>query len=312
MPHVALPPSIAVLVLCLLCSVPARAHPSAPEPEPTAAPDSLRRVMSFNIRLNTPRDSANAWPHRKDRVARIIRTQADLVGVQEALRGMLADLEEHLPGFAWFGAGRDSTGGGEYSAILYRTDRFELLDHGTFWLSETPGVRGSVGWDAALPRIVTWGRFRDRASGRAFVHFNTHFDHRGETARAESARLLRRKVDSLAGALPVVVTGDFNAVPESAPYRLLTEERAGDAPPLTDALTVSAHGHQGPRSTWNGFEEIVPGRRIDFIFVRGDAVRVLRHRILDETFDGGRFPSDHLPVWAMIQFTTTPDAQNPE
>lgn len=277
-------------------------HPFSGEPvRPVETlEDTTIQVMSFNIRYNNPGDGPNAWPHRKENVASVIRFyEADLVGLQEAQKGMLAQLDSLLPGYDWFGLPR-STGdpGDEYTAILYRTDRLELLEQGSFWLSETPDVRASKGWDAALPRNATWGRFRDRATGETFVHLNTHFDHRGEQARAESARLLHRKLVEIAGDAPVVVTGDFNADPDSEPYRVLTATN-GQAQRLRDAMDASVAPHHGPAATWNGFEEIVPGQRIDFIFVN-DEVQVLRHGILSETTEDGRFPSDHLPVLAEV------------
>ena len=124
------------------------------------------RVMSFNIRYDEPRDGENAWVNRKRRVADVIRFhKADLVGVQEALIGQLEDLEKLIPGFGRCGVGRtDGKLGGEFSAILYRNARFRLLECRTFWLSDSPETPGSRGWDAALPRIVTWARFRDRDS----------------------------------------------------------------------------------------------------------------------------------------------------
>lgn len=268
---------------------------------PAADTAASLQVLSFNLRLNTPADSQDAWPHRKENVAQLIQFyRTDVMGVQEALPGMLEDLEEELPEFEWFGEGRDSTRSDEYSAIFYRPDRLELLSHDTFWLSETPEVPGSQSWDAALPRIVTWGRFRDRENGAVFYHFNTHFDHQGEEARRESAHLLLRHIEQIAGDTPVVVTGDFNADDTSQPYRILTgsDTTADDLPALHDAKDTSESGHYGPNSTWNGFEEVAPDNRIDFIFVRGD-VRVLRHAILTDTWNG-RFPSDHLPVLAEV------------
>jgi endonuclease/exonuclease/phosphatase family metal-dependent hydrolase len=185
-----------------------------------AAPPALR-VMSFNIRYDTPSDGANGWPNRKDWVASLIRFhEADAIGVQEALARQLTDLDARLPGFARVGVGRaDGKAAGEFSAIFYRTDRLELIDSGTFWLSQTPEVAGSKGWDTAIERIATWARFRDRQSGCRFVHLNTHFDHMGEEARRESARLIRRRLVTLSGGLPYVVTGDLNAAPTSVPYR---------------------------------------------------------------------------------------------
>lgn len=290
-----------LLPLLLLLSTTTGVAGQAARPDPPAAstaPAPLR-VMTFNIRYNTPADSLDAWPYRREGVAGLIRFHdPDLVGLQEAQRNQLDDLQRLLAGYAWFGLPRADGGpGDEHNAILYRPDRLELLEHATFWLSETPEVPRSRGWDASLPRIATWGRFRDRSTGDTLLHVNTHFDHLGERARAESARLLRRRVAELAAGAAVVVTGDLNAAPGSEPLRLLTDPPA--RPRLVDALAASAEPPYGPNSTWNGFRQIEPGRRIDFVLV-GEGVRVLEHGILAETLPGGRFPSDHLPVLAEV------------
>lgn len=256
------------------------------------------RIMSFNIRYANPGDGLNAWTHRKEMAASMIRFHdAGIVGLQEALRSQLDDLKALLPDYEWFGLARtDGTVSpepdGEFAAILYRADQFERIDGGTFWLSESPAEAGSKGWDAALPRVVTWCLFRDKRSGATFYHFNTHFDHIGEKAREESARLILRKIEELAGAeAPVILTGDFNCTPEELPYQVLTGESEG----LHDALTISRQPHHGPRSTWSDFDfPGKPGRRIDYIFVN-DRVEVERHGTLADSWSG-RFPSDHLPV----------------
>jgi endonuclease/exonuclease/phosphatase family metal-dependent hydrolase len=227
---------------------------------------------------------------------------ADLVGVQEALKGQMDDLGSLLTEYAWVGVGRaDGKTGGEYSAIFYRRKRFQSLESATFWLSETPNVPGA-GWDAALPRIVTWSRFKDLTTGKVFFHFNTHFDHRGVNARRESARLLLNRISEISRALPVVVTGDFNFTESSDGYQLLTGKNTGNSPTpksvLRDARYVSQHGHHGPTSTFNDFKAPVPERKIDYVFVRGN-IRVVQHGVLSDTWDG-RFPSDHFPVLAEI------------
>lgn len=256
-------------------------------------PEATLRVMSYNIRLDLASDGANAWPHRREAVANLIRLrEPHVIGLQEALPSQLEDLDVLLPGYQRFGSGRNADLLGEHTAIYYRADRLELQEHATFWLSETPDVPGSRGWDAAYERIATWGRFRDRATGTEFVHFNTHFDHVGMVARRESARLIVRTLDEIRAGLPVVITGDFNDIPTSESNRII--EEAGYA----DAHGRSVCPPQGPDSTWNGFTAIEPGRRIDFIFVRGE-VSVLRHAILPDR-PGGRFPSDHLPVVAEV------------
>jgi endonuclease/exonuclease/phosphatase family metal-dependent hydrolase len=289
----------AVLVLtiaaCLGTSPTSRANP-----DDISAAQSLH-VMTFNLRYDNPRDGPNAWPNRKDWVASLIRFhEADVVGVQEALAHMLTDLDSRLPGFARVGVARtDGKEKGEFSAILYRTDRLEVVESGTFWLSPTPEVVGSKGWDANLERIATWARFRDRRTGCRFVHLNTHYDHIGEIARQESSRLIRRRLTTLANGAPIVMTGDLNAVPTSIAYTALTRDTIdGAIPPLRDGFHVSRAGHYGPTASWTDFKAIEPGRRIDYILV-SSSVDVLTHAILPDSWDG-RFPSDHLPVMASL------------
>lgn len=284
----------ALLALCLCCSIGSL----------TAQPDYFQ-VMTFNIRYPNPADGFNYWPNRKDIAASMIRYhEADLIGVQEAFRFQLEDLMDLLPGYQWFGVCRTDGSkapdpDGEFSAILYRTDRFELLEGNTFWLSETPEKVGIAGWDAALPRIVTWARFRDKNTDKIFYHFNTHFDHRGEQARRESAALIRKKITEIAGKAPVVLSGDFNATPTDAPYSELTDDHHPGY--LLDALYQSEQAHHGPMGTWtNAFQ--FPGvqdRRIDYLFVKNN-FKVRKHATLSDSWSG-RLPSDHLPVIARLE-----------
>jgi len=178
------------------------------------------RVLTFNIRVNVESDSLNAWPFRKDIAASMIRFHhADIVGVQEALIDQVRDLAERLPQYNWLGVGRDDgREAGEFMVIYYLEERFRVLKHGTFWLSEHPDIPG-LGWDAACNRIVTWSQFVDGTSGKTFYLFNTHFDHVGKIARAESARLLLKYIKEIAGNPHVIVTGDFNTTPNALPYQ---------------------------------------------------------------------------------------------
>lgn len=253
------------------------------------------RVMSFNIRYDEPRDKENAWSNRKELAASMIRFhRADLVGVQEALKPQLKDLEQLLPEFGWLGVGRDDgKEAGEFSAILYRKVRLTALQNATFWLSENPDEAGSRGWDAAYPRIVTWAKFQDKLTGKTFYHFNSHFDHRGSRAREESARLLLARIETISRSAPVLVTGDFNFNEASTGYKILVAKDS-----LRDARYASQHGHHGPTSTFNEFKALVPDWRIDYVMVKG-GVQVLQHGALADTWDG-RFPSDHLPVLAEV------------
>lgn len=256
------------------------------------------RVMTFNIRYDEPRDGVNAWANRKQKVADVIRFhKADIVGVQEALVAQLRDLETLLPDLAWVGVGRsDGKDGSEFSAIFYRKSRFQMIENRTFWLSETPDVPGSKSWDAAITRIVTWAKLKDRSTGKTFFVINTHFDHVGQRARVESASLILKKMETIVGRSPFVLTGDFNVQRENEAYKTLA---AGTpAIKIADARTISKNGHFGGDSTWNAFKELEPGRTIDYIFVR-DGVKVYEHGVLSDRWNG-LWASDHLPVIAEI------------
>jgi len=265
----------------------------------TAADAQPLNVMSFNIRLNIDSDSLNAWPHRKDFAAsQILFHEAHIVGVQEALHVQMTDLSERLKNYKSVGGGRnDGKTKGEYSAIFYDTTRLQVLKTETFWLSQTPTVPGSKGWDAAITRVVTWAQLRDKKTGKTSYAFNTHFDHMGKVARAESARLLKQRVKEVAGNSPVVITGDFNSAPTEEPIRILLS--APDA--FTDAKSVSATPHYGPTGTFTGFQPKETGNEpIDYIFIK-NGFKVLKHAALSQTW-GGRFSSDHFPVLAVLQW----------
>lgn len=258
------------------------------------------RVMTFNLRYDNPDDGPNAWPRRSDAAASMLRFhRPDVAGTQEGLPHMLSALDARLDDYAWIGTGREA-GEGEHCAIFYRPDRVDVLDHDTFWLSESPDEPGSQSWGSAHPRIVTWAHVLDTETGVPFHFFNTHFDYAGDHVRTESAHLLRQRVPSIASESPVVVVGDFNARPHSPPYRVMTD---GDVSPPTrvlhDAMHRSAEPHHGPTATFNDFTpNVVPNERIDYIFVTDD-VAVHRHATLSDRWDG-RFPSDHCPVVADV------------
>lgn len=263
------------------------------------------RVMSFNIRLPNQGDGIHYWDHRRPLVASTIRYhEADIIGVQEAFRRQLDEMMTDMPEYAWFGVCRTDGSvhpnpDSEFSAILYRKDRFERLDGNTFWLSETPDESGSKGWDAAYPRIVTWAKFRDVKSGKRFFYFNTHFDHLGERAREESAKILLRKMHEIAHEEPVILSGDFNSTDTSKPYLLLTDKQSTYG--MTDAMFASKSPHHGPMGSFSG-SFMLPGvgnNRIDFIFFRNN-ITVFKHAILSDSWDG-RLPSDHLPVLAEVR-----------
>lgn len=252
-------------------------------------------IMSFNIRYNNPDDGLNAWPNRKARVASIIEFHdPDLLGLQEVLKGQLDELAQMLPEYEWVGVGRDDgLDNGEFSPIFYKSGRFDLIENGTFWLSESPQTAGSKSWDAALPRIATWALFADKSTSKKVFHLNTHFDHRGEVARIESAKLITRLLPSLAADAPAVVTGDFNKAPNSLVYSNLTEL-------LYDSKSLSRKSPHGPEGTFGGFTVEIDesSERIDYVFV-SEGIDVLRYGTLSDQWNG-YYPSDHLPVIAEV------------
>lgn len=256
-------------------------------------------VMTFNIRYNTKNDSLNAWPYRKDNAAsQVLFHQVHILGVQEALHEQIMDLTQSLAQYKYTGVGRDDgKTKGEYSAIFYDTTRLKLLESSTFWLSLTPSVPGSKGWDANITRIVTWAKFRDTKNKKLFFVFNTHFDHIGQEARRESAKLLKQKVKEIAGNMPTIITGDFNAKPSDDPIKILTDVK--DIDHFIDTKAISKTPHYGPAGTFNGFasKERDP-EPIDFVFVKGKW-KVLQHATLSQSW-GGRFSSDHFPVFARL------------
>jgi endonuclease/exonuclease/phosphatase family metal-dependent hydrolase len=259
-------------------------------------------VMSFNIRYDNPGDKENRWTYRKEMVAATIRFhKIDIAGLQEALYHQVKDLETLLPEYGWFGVGRDDgREGGEYTPIFYLKERFTILHRSFFWLSDNPEKSGKA-WDAACPRIATWGKIEDTWTGKTFFFFNTHFDHVGEEARIKSAGLLLEKIDEVTGNYPVILTGDFNCTETDIPYKILTSGK-GQLSGLADVRYLSKSKPYGSTQTYNGFQNTIqPNRRIDFIFVR-KMDSVLRCGTIAERWDG-QFVSDHNAVIAEIEIS---------
>ena len=265
-----------------------------------ASKDEPIDVMSFNVRYDNPGDSLNNWRFRKDRVANAIRFyDAEIVGTQEVLHGQLLDLQQRLPEYGVVGVGReDGKEKGEYSALWYKKDRFEVMDSGNFWLSETPEVAGSKGWDGACERIAAWARLKDKATGKVILALNTHLDHVGEVARREGVALVLDRAEALGEGARIVVTGDFNAGPESEVIRQVTD--TAQPKHLTDARTVSPIVY-GPDWTFHDFGRWPQEKRerIDYVFL-GEGWKVTRYGVLAE-LDNEAYLSDHNPVLVTIQ-----------
>lgn len=247
-------------------------------------------VMSYNIRLSTQGDKENWWEHRKEAVVDLIKRNDPVsFGVQEALETQMDFIDESLSDYSYVGVGRDDgKRGGEFSAIFYKKG-LRVLESGTFWLSSTPD-QVSKGWDAALPRVCSYAKF-ETEDRKQFWHFNTHFDHVGVEARAESAKLIIAKIKEMTGNKEaVILTGDFNVTPDTDPYANIVKY-------MDDDLKKSKTKLTGPYGTFSGFDvNSKLERRIDYIFSR--KLKVLSYTHLDDKRDNGLWVSDHLPVKA--------------
>lgn len=278
-------------------------------------------VASYNLRQQNSDDQAagNGWERRAPVVAQLIQFHDfDIFGTQEGFKNQLEDLKTAMPGYDYIGVGRDDGHNeGEHSAIFYRTDLFDVIDHGDFWLSETPD-RPGLGWDAVCVRICTWGKFRHKPSGREFLFFNLHMDHIGTTARVESAKLIKRKIDEFGSDLPTFLTGDFNVDQHSPSYATITEGGK-----LNDAHEVSDFVYQ-LNGTFNNYRtDGFTDQRIDHIFVTPN-VHVKKYGVLTDTYRTAeadsqqqpttdapaevkikrykaRTPSDHFPVKSIVE-----------
>lgn len=253
-------------------------------------------VMTFNMRYDNPEDGQNNWRFRRERIAGVIKAQeVDVLGTQELLSNQFNDLNGLLTGYQGVGVGRlDGAESGEYCAVFFRKDRFTLLDSGTFWLSETPEVVGSLGWDGACERIATWVVLRDR-DGRELFFIDTHLDHVGQVARDEGVSLLMKRIETLSGGRPVILTGDFNSEPGSSVVAHVQKDGV-----LRDAKAIAAQ-RSGTDWSFSDFGQIPEAERplLDYIFVSGD-IEAVRYEVLPDTFDGG-YVSDHAPVMAVVK-----------
>lgn len=254
-------------------------------------------VLTYNIRYDNPMDSLNSWDNRKDFLISQLRFyEPDVFGTQEGLLHQLKDIDNGLPGYSYFGKGRDDgKEAGEFSAVFYNGNSVELLEQTTFWLSETP-EKPSKGWDAAIKRVCSYGKFRSKMNDAVFWVFNTHFDHIGEQARKESILLILKKIKEInTEALPVILMGDLNLPPEHKSIKYLATQ-------MGDSYILAGENNFGPAGTFNGFKFNEPVmHRIDYIFTSKGDFRVLKNAILSDSRDC-RYPSDHLPVYSKLEF----------
>ena len=247
-------------------------------------------LISYNIRYDNNWDVENSWSLRKNRICQLLNDyNPSIFGIQEGLLNQVGFIDSVLIKYDYVGVGRDDGKmKGEFCAIYFDTTRYKIRNNSTFWLSETPDVV-SVGWDAALERICTYGLFEDKNFGEEFWVFNTHFDHLGVLARKKSSALILKKIKEInTQSLPVILMGDFNSIPNSEPIKILKND-------LKDALQISLENLKGPQGTFNGFDMMLPiDNRIDYIFTKN--VKVFSYRHIDDRLNNNRHISDHLPV----------------
>ena len=252
-------------------------------------------IISYNIRYDNNWDIENSWKIRRNKISQIlVQYSPSIIGIQEGLLNQVQYIDSSLIDYDYVGVGRDDgKKKGEFCAIYFDTTRYVLLKNSTFWLSETPDTI-SVGWDAALERICTYGLFKDRITKKEFWVFNTHFDHIGVVAREKSSELILKRINKInRQSLPVILMGDFNSIPNSSPVKEIKTE-------LSDALQISLEKLQGPRGTFNGFNEDLPiEKRIDYIFTND--LKVLSYTHINDRLNNNRHISDHLPVMIKIQ-----------
>lgn len=261
------------------------------------AKDFTVNIATYNLRMDTERDSLDAWKHRKEMVKGLIRFHDfDIFGTQEGFKHQLDGILE-LGNYAYVGGGRDDgKDAGEHSAIFYKKDRFDVLKKGDFWFAENPDVPGK-GWDATCcNRICSWAQFKDRKTGKEFFVFNSHYDHEGKEARRNSSLLLLKKIEEIAGDNIVFCMGDFNAIPDDEPIQILANDGR-----LKDSYHISAQSPYGTEGTFNAFRLDAPMKgRIDYIWVSKE-VTVNKYGVLND-MHYGRFPSDHFPVMINLSF----------
>ena len=250
---------------------------------------------TFNVRLETPRDTGNLWSDRKVYVANLVRFHGfDLFGTQEGFKNQLDDIQQQLPEYDRYGVGRDDGQlKGEHSAIFYKKDRFALLKSGDFWLSETPEKPG-FGWDARINRICSWVQLKEKKTGKTFYCFNVHYDHQAMIARRESSKLLLAKIKLIAGGHPVVLTGDFNGNHATEWYQLIANSGV-----LRDTYKEVQYPYVNNGTFQNFGRNYTKSDIIDHIFVTRH-FSVKRWGVLTDSYNG-KFPSDHFPVLAEIQ-----------
>jgi endonuclease/exonuclease/phosphatase family metal-dependent hydrolase len=255
--------------------------------------------MTFNIRFDTASDSLNSWQYRKDVAARAVLTNdIDILGMQEVLVNQMNDLKERLPEYTAIGVGReDGADKGEFCPLFYKKDKFAEIESGNFWVSETPEIAGSKGWDASHIRVATWAILKEKETGKQVFAINTHLDNEGLVARKEGGSLIMKKVEELGKGLPVVLTGDFNDTPDSEAIGNITDTAKPHY--LVDSKSIAVQ-KSGTDWTFHDFGRLPENERplIDYIFI-SKQIKVQDYTVLPDMLNE-IYVSDHKPVVAKL------------
>jgi len=265
---------------------------------PARAEGTTLRAASFNILQAGAKE--HPWSERRDSVLDCLRDMdPDVFGVQEALWGQLQDLMDGMPGYTCVGRGRDNGHtGGEFMGLFYRTSRFVLKKGGVFWLSETPDVPGSKSWNAACVRCATIAILIDRTDGTSIGICDTHLDHISAEAREKGAQVIRKRLATHGADVAWIVTGDFNATPGSAPYRVMVGSESGSLR-LTDTFAAANPNAPKDVSSIHGYKGSLGKSRIDFIFCTPPFTPLAAG--INQNQYRGTYPTDHFPVWADLK-----------
>ncbi|MBQ9463610.1 MAG: hypothetical protein IJU68_08165 [Bacteroidales bacterium] len=269
------------------------------------------RVMSYNVRLGVAKDGDNAWGKRRSATPAMLNDICPAVfGVQEAYDFQIQYILEACPEYKAVGVGRDNgKSEGEHMSVFYDSTRIELLEWGTYWLSETPDVP-SFGWDAACRRTATWTLLRDIASGQRFYFVNTHLDHKGKLARKNGLALIYNRIQQMnPEGLPMVLTGDFNVLPDDEGLKDLNTLMKSARFHSEDADRIGSFNGFGKYGFSTGAPDLDDSsaekstlRPLDYIYFSGFD-RSLCFKVVTKTYDGKQYISDHYPVYADLVFS---------
>ena len=270
-------------------------------PTVSVANTTTLNVGCFNIRFKTTADQGElSWDNRKSYVARtIIDFKYDIVGVNEMNAGsQQEDMKSLLPEYSfveWGGNSSTVPNQGTVNAVLFRTDKFDLLEEGHYFLCTDPS-KSLISWDnsSGNKRFAVWAKLRVKETGELFYYFITHLDHLGSDARNEGTRINIEKVRSISGHYPAIICGDHNSSAIRYPFYDLCSAYLSDSRKVSEA--PFPWPKDGTLCKWD--PEKKDGTRLDYVWVKGMKVHTYNH--INETFGRGVTPSDHFPVIVSI------------